>query len=162
MKTCWNCGWEWEETRQPGMGETCPDCFAYIHCCKNCKLYEPTVHNECRSHTSDFVADKAGRNFCEEFLFVVRELVNDDAVAKQSSNARDKFNKLFGDSSGATAESSDDPKTKFYKLFADEDESEEKEKEKTGVDKLLADQAKNDPEKEKQKRLRKHLGGESS
>ncbi len=71
MKKCRACGQPWEGTpgSQPGRNETCAKCGADLHCCLNCRLYDPSVHHECRSSTTEYVKDKEKRNFCGEFEF---------------------------------------------------------------------------------------------
>lgn len=71
MKKCHACGEPWDGApgAQPGREETCVKCGAYLHCCLNCRLYEPTAHHECRSSTTEYVRDKEKRNFCDEFEF---------------------------------------------------------------------------------------------
>ena len=72
MERCHACGEPWEGTpgSQPGRNETCPKCGADLHCCLNCKLYDPASHHECRSSTTEYVKDKDKRNFCDEFEFL--------------------------------------------------------------------------------------------
>jgi hypothetical protein len=69
VKGCHACGTAWDGPpgTQPGRGETCSNCGADLHCCLNCKLYDPSASNECRSRTTDKVKDKDKRNFCDEF-----------------------------------------------------------------------------------------------
>ncbi len=71
MKKCHACGAAWEGTpgSQPGRGEACTKCGADLHCCRNCRHYDPSAHHECRSSTTEYVKDKEKRNFCDEFEF---------------------------------------------------------------------------------------------
>ena len=71
MKKCHACGevWEGPPGAQPGRNETCPRCGADLHCCLNCRHYDPAVHHECLSSTAEFVRDKDRRNYCDEFEF---------------------------------------------------------------------------------------------
>lgn len=119
MKTCWKCGWEWPETRQPAFKETCPNCTAYLHVCKNCRLYDPKAHNNCISATTEWIPDKEDHNFCEEFMFVERrpEEVAAPCPAREQK-AKEKFLKLFGEKGMSKGEGSlNDPKNKFKKIF---------------------------------------------
>lgn len=52
---------------KPRRGDTCPNCHAYVHCCRNCHFYDPNVHNQCREPQAEWVADKERPNFCEYF-----------------------------------------------------------------------------------------------
>ncbi|HVZ79972.1 MAG TPA: hypothetical protein VHE12_04125 [bacterium] len=69
MRKCHACGKPWEGTpgSQPGRNETCAGCGADLHCCRNCRLYDPSVHNQCLSRTTEPVREKDKRNFCDEF-----------------------------------------------------------------------------------------------
>jgi len=71
MKKCHACGEEWGGSpgSQPGREETCSKCGADLHCCLNCKLYDPSASRQCTSRTTEYVKDKEKRNFCEEFEF---------------------------------------------------------------------------------------------
>ena len=53
----------------PGFNDVCEDCHSYWHCCVNCALHSPGTHNDCRSSTTEPVADREGTNYCEEFIF---------------------------------------------------------------------------------------------
>jgi hypothetical protein len=68
-KGCHTCGTAWEGApgTQPGRNETCARCGADLHCCLNCRLYDPSAHNQCRSRTTEPVKEKDKRNFCDEF-----------------------------------------------------------------------------------------------
>jgi len=90
MGACHSCGEEITEAVR--LRDTCPKCQAYLHCCLNCRLYSPGSHNHCLSHTTEFVADVAGANFCDEFEFTSRKSAD---AAKQS--AKKKFDDLFGE-----------------------------------------------------------------
>lgn len=69
MKSCHSCGKKWEGApgTQPGRNETCSGCGADLHCCRNCRLFSPSSHNQCLSRTTEPVAIKEKRNFCDEF-----------------------------------------------------------------------------------------------
>ena len=66
---CWKCDFDMED---PSLGKlpfrsTCDKCGSWLHCCKNCKYYTPGLPNDCYIPGTDFVADREGCNFCEEF-----------------------------------------------------------------------------------------------
>ena len=73
--------------------ETCPHCAADVHCCKNCRFYDPSRHNQCRIPEAYFIRDRETANFCAHFEIADRasppEL--DDSVQK----ARAKLDNLF-------------------------------------------------------------------
>jgi hypothetical protein len=74
MKKCHACGAAWDGSpgTQPGRNETCSRCGTDVHCCLNCRLYDPAAANECLSRTTEAVRDKARRNFCDEFEFTAK------------------------------------------------------------------------------------------
>ena len=97
MKACWNCGWEWLESRPPPFKETCPDCFSYLHACKNCKLYNPAVSLDCMSPTAEPPQSQEAHNFCEEFVFADRDQVSGKVVENErTTKAKEQLAKLFG------------------------------------------------------------------
>ena len=71
MKKCHACQQPWDGSpgSQPGRNETCSRCGADLHCCLNCRLYDPSASNQCQSRTTEKVGNKDKRNFCDEFEF---------------------------------------------------------------------------------------------
>lgn len=114
MKKCHACGREWvSEVKRPAVKEVCEGCGAYLHCCLNCRYHDPHAHNQCYIPTTDWVGDRAGCNFCDEFEFADGEKNKKHDAAKDK--ARDALGKLFG-------ENGEDPGTRegkdaFGKLF---------------------------------------------
>ena len=114
MKYCHQCGTEWvSEKKQPAIKETCPKCNAYLHCCLNCRFYAPHAHNKCQIPTTDWVADRSGPAFCDEFTF--KETGNVRVQGSNEKTARDEFNTLFGE----VDDIPDQGKDAFNKLFGD-------------------------------------------
>lgn len=113
MNACFKCGTEWvSEARRPGFKEICESCTAYLHCCKNCRFHDRSAHNECRVGTTEWVADRARANYCEEF-----EFVGEEDRAKSGSDpdrARRDMEGLFG---GELEDSDEAPPSEFDKLF---------------------------------------------
>jgi len=70
--------------------------MAYLHSCMNCRFYEEHAHNNCYIPTTDWVADKEGPNFCDEFEFADADQNPQKTAGKDQ--ARDAFTSLFGDS----------------------------------------------------------------
>ena len=105
MKRCHRCGTEWiSEKKQPAVKEYCPKCSAYLHACLNCRFHDPKVHNQCHIPTTDWVGDRAGANFCDEFEFRDTE----ETVLRQGEKkqARQALDQLLG---GAAAPESKKP-----------------------------------------------------
>jgi hypothetical protein len=95
MKRCHKCGKEWvSEKRQPSFKDYCASCSAYLHCCINCRFRNPGKHNQCEIPTTEWVGDRAGANFCEDFEFADTEAQTGQVKTKEK--ARDAFDALFG------------------------------------------------------------------
>ncbi len=114
MKRCHKCGQEWAGgKRVPGVKEFCEGCTAYLHCCLNCRHYDERAHNKCHIPTTDWVGDRAGANFCDEFEFVDTEAPGQD---DGRGDARDAFEGLFG---GGTGPAKKGGREDFDKLFGE-------------------------------------------
>lgn len=48
--------------------DTCEHCGVDLHSCKNCKFYDPMVHNQCRESSTTWEPDKEKANFCTYFI----------------------------------------------------------------------------------------------
>lgn len=92
MKKCHSCEIPWDGEGTPGFKITCEGCGAYLHSCKNCRLHDPTAHNECFSPTSEWVADREGPNWCDEFEF---RKADPKEMKKDSRSAKDAWDRLF-------------------------------------------------------------------
>ena len=64
---CFSCGISIESQDRPGFRMTCDRCGSDIHCCRNCRFYDPKVYNECLETAAEVVRDKERANFCEFF-----------------------------------------------------------------------------------------------
>lgn len=66
---CWNCGIEVGITSYGKLSfrAMCDNCSAELHCCLNCKYYQPGLPNDCQIRGTEFIADRSRNNFCEEF-----------------------------------------------------------------------------------------------
>jgi len=117
MKQCHRCGAPWDGggKKQPGVKDICDNCSAYLHCCLNCRYYDPSAHNECYIPTTDWVGDKEACNFCDEFEFAVR--VDDKTNSNAGDDARSALDSLFGGSEEDSGQS--DKLDNFKKLFGD-------------------------------------------
>ena len=113
MRVCFACGAKIANRNRVPFKELCPECEAYLHCCRNCRLYSPDVQNQCLSNTTEAVADRERANFCDEFHFKEIEDPNqrEDKGSKgpkgakpeprrapaKALSAREKFEQLFKD-----------------------------------------------------------------
>lgn len=90
---CHQCGHEMVITWVPGRLDTCSACSAYLHCCLNCRFYEPTLSNGCQEPQAEYVQDKAAGNYCEFFQPGTKvEVRRREAQARE---ARRAFEDLF-------------------------------------------------------------------
>jgi len=108
MRICYNCGARLQERERVPFKELCPKCDAFLHCCRNCRLYAPDAPNHCRSSTTEHVPDVERGNYCDEFEFRYTEVEPrprrspDDKPADEGPrpggmSAREKFENLFND-----------------------------------------------------------------
>ena len=95
IKKCHACGAPWDGEGTPGFKAVCESCSAFLHSCKNCRLHDPTAHNECLSSTTEYVADREGPNWCDEFDFKTT-----GKEPKAPGEGKDAWDRLFngGDS----------------------------------------------------------------
>ena len=94
---CHKCGAPWEsDKRQPGFKETCVRCGAYLHCCLNCRHHRPSAHNQCYIPNTEYISNRSGLNFCEEFEFGSGPH-SDAAELRKHEQARAAFKKIFED-----------------------------------------------------------------
>ena len=100
-----------------GRRDMCPNCYAYLHCCFNCRFWDPSVHNECTENASEFIRDRSEGNFCLYFTF--KELDDDDVSGEDDAKAR--LNALFGGGGTgvpkASPKSADDARARLEDLF---------------------------------------------
>ena len=94
---CWKCGAEYKQL--PGERvknrDTCAQCDADLHVCRNCRHYDPTAHNECRETQAEWVRFKEKNNYCDYFSGLSIVPLNSRPKAAPETDARKKFDKLF-------------------------------------------------------------------
>jgi len=64
---CHNCGREIKLITKVGRKDECPHCDADMHCCKNCRHFDPGKSNQCIESQAEYLRDKLRANFCEYF-----------------------------------------------------------------------------------------------
>lgn len=115
MPMCFRCKSEWKSTKRvPAVKETCEQCGAYLHCCKNCKHHDPKVHNQCYIPNTAWVGDREGCNFCDEFEFKATGVSG--AATPEVDSAKSQLSALFGD---APTPPGPEKLDKFKDLFGD-------------------------------------------
>lgn len=93
---CWSCGneqiFDVKVGVKVGRRDSCPHCGADLHVCKNCRLYDPNIHNQCREPEANFIRDRTEANFCTHFDFKDGNLPAED---KSVSTAKAKLEAMF-------------------------------------------------------------------
>jgi len=114
--SCFKCKEELIFDVKIGRRDMCPNCGAYLHCCKNCRFYDPNVHNQCTENQGEFIRDREEGNFCLYFEF---HPLGEDRSAEVDA-ARSKLDALFG-GGGAVAPKAlspaDDARARLDALF---------------------------------------------
>jgi hypothetical protein len=89
---CHRCGFGIDIEDKIGRQATCPKCGTPLHCCLNCRFYDPAAYHQCRETQAEWVSDKEGANFCDYF-----EPGGSSASQKPSKadEARKKLDQLF-------------------------------------------------------------------
>jgi hypothetical protein len=88
---CHKCGNPTELVDKVKRADTCEHCGADMHSCKNCKFFDPMVHNQCRESITTWEPDKEKANFCT--YFVPRE--GEAEEAEDRDKALSKLEALF-------------------------------------------------------------------
>ena len=91
--TCHSCGKAFELEDKVGRQQTCPDCNAYLHCCLNCRFYDPSVYNECREPQAERVVDKEQANFCDYFEPGQKRTASDNKAEAAKQQLENLFKK---------------------------------------------------------------------
>ena len=67
---CFKCNNEIDFDRiKMQRADTCPHCSQDMHCCKNCEYWDPSAHNQCREHITEYITDRERANYCTNFTF---------------------------------------------------------------------------------------------
>lgn len=97
MRVCYFCGHAFDDNVEIFRSTVCPGCDNDVKICKNCTFYSPESHWECRETIPEPVREKEQANFCSFFQF--KESSGNEKQGKNTEReeAKDAFNKLFGD-----------------------------------------------------------------
>ena len=111
---CYKCGEELVFDVKIGRRDMCPNCYAYLHCCFNCKFWNPDVHNQCTENQGEFIRDRAEGNFCLYFTF--RDVL--DQGDDEATKAKAKMAAMFGGGqTKTTPRTAEDAKARLDALF---------------------------------------------
>ncbi len=89
---CYKCEEELVFDVKIGRLDTCPNCSAYLHSCRNCRFWSPSAHNQCLENQGEFIRDREAGNFCGHFQFRVMG----EEVGGELNEAKSKLDALFG------------------------------------------------------------------
>jgi hypothetical protein len=97
--SCFKCGKQIDAPQRVMTRDTCPNCDADLHCCRNCRFYDPGKHNECAETQAEWVRDKEASNYCGYFQPnpVLLASGSGPGVSKQD-DAKKRFDSLFRNS----------------------------------------------------------------
>ena len=68
-----------------------------MHCCKNCRFFDPGKNNQCSETQAEWVRDKLKANFCDYFEANKRVPLTSRGgnIEPRKDDARTAFDKLF-------------------------------------------------------------------
>ena len=94
--SCWQCGVTIEQLGMARIGkrEACSNCDADLHCCRNCRFFDPSVHNQCRETQAEWVKEKDRANYCDYFE-PTQAVGPPRRKSSSSSDVKKKFDDLF-------------------------------------------------------------------
>ncbi len=68
---CYRCAAQLDVETVRKFKSVCDNCEAWVHCCRNCVLYDEFAHNTCSSPSTEWVGGAEKANYCAEFEFRV-------------------------------------------------------------------------------------------
>ena len=93
---CHSCGAQTKllPTQKIQRNDTCRQCDADLHCCRNCRFFDPGRNNQCAEPQAEWVSEKDRANFCDYFEpRTTIDLVNRSGSTPE--DARKSFDALF-------------------------------------------------------------------
>ena len=96
---CYKCEEELIFEVKVGRLDTCPNCEAYLHSCRNCRFWSPTAHNQCLENQGEYIRDREAGNFCGHFQF--RRMAEE--IGDEAQQAKSHLDSLFGASNTPSA-----------------------------------------------------------
>jgi|SRR5882672_6453255 len=96
MRHCRACGAEISSAERIRRTDECPACASDLHSCRNCRHFNPKVHNQCEEPVAEWVSDKERANFCDYFAFSEGRGAGPAGERPSAQEAaREKWKKLF-------------------------------------------------------------------
>jgi len=105
---CYRCGASLDELSLPlARMDECPSCTVYLHVCRMCVFFDPSVPKQCREDDAEEVKaqDKEHANFCD--YFKPSDTAYNASFSVGEQQAKGDLAALFGDDDGS--ESAEDP-----------------------------------------------------
>ncbi len=98
MRVCFRCGGEIPGDQRVLREEDCPACGQDLHCCRQCRFYEPSLSKQCAEPQAEPVRAKERSNFCDFFSIAEGRPGGSERQASPDA-ARDAWRRLFKDPS---------------------------------------------------------------
>ncbi len=112
---CYRCGFSLASLSLPlSRRDECPGCGHYLHVCRMCVHFEPSVPKKCREDDAEEVIEKERPNFCD--YYEPSERAFDPNRKVEEAAARGALDALFGGEAGTDAGHGDAP-SEADKLF---------------------------------------------
>jgi hypothetical protein len=92
---CHNCGREIKLIGKVSRKDECSHCATDMHCCKNCRFFDPGKNKQCTEPLAEYVRDKVKGNFCEYFEPNTRVPLTSRSARPAGDDARKAFDNLF-------------------------------------------------------------------
>ena len=94
---CFKCGKLIDVTAAAPIGtrDGCPKCDADLHCCRNCRFYDPAQHNQCAETQAEWVRVKEAANLCGYFQPNPVLLASGERAPSTGGNASKNSDSLF-------------------------------------------------------------------
>lgn len=113
---CWKCGASLAELPLPLSREAeCPQCRAWLHCCRLCQLFNPNVAEQCDEDRAEEVLNKEGANFCD--WFKPRPEAHRPRGQGKTQAAKARLDDLFGGAQ-TSGDKTDTARDKLSDLFS--------------------------------------------
>lgn len=93
MGRCAFCGADVGDPRLIGRRDSCPACERDLHCCLQCRFFDPHAHNQCREPQADYVKEKDAGNFCGYFALLGQR--RGKMVEEVKTTAKQALDELF-------------------------------------------------------------------
>ena len=114
---CQHCGASVTLAEPIPRESSCESCQRDYHACRQCRHYDPALHNACRETEAELVEDKGRRNFCEFFAFNPAPFRAASKEGSREAQARAKLEGLFGGTATPPRDRTKDARAKLEGLF---------------------------------------------